>query len=193
MSAAVAAGAVNNNYGAAGVCPDCTILPVMVFPPGEITTDMSTVAAGIYWAADNGADIISMSLAGPETTPTLTAAVDYAIAKGAVVVAAAANQGEVVDCSAPLANPCATTPMYPAFINGVISVAAANPSRNFYSWSSRWAGVKVSAPGCNITVNHAEELVFYCGTSSATPVVADAPRRLTMAGDQERASEVSTR
>jgi subtilisin family serine protease len=171
MSATVAAGAADNGIGAAGVCPRCVVLPVMVFEPGKETGSLSTIAAGIVWAADNGADVISLSLGGPTSSTALSDAVNYAASRGAVVVAAAGNYGEQTNCAA---SPCATTPLFPAALPGVISVAAANEVRSLYSWSSRWQGMDLSAPGCNIAVDQTAATVWYCGTSSATPFVAGA-------------------
>jgi len=56
------------------------------------------VAYGIWYVADlaetlDGPVIISMSLGGPEPSPMIEAAIDYAISKGVVVVASAGNEG----------------------------------------------------------------------------------------------------
>jgi subtilisin family serine protease len=92
-----------------GVAPDVTIIPVKVladysFPkwseyPGHnivFGTD-KMVAAGIRYAADLAEDyspmIITMSLGGPEPSVEIKAAIDYAIGKGVIVVAAAGNAG----------------------------------------------------------------------------------------------------
>ena len=57
---------------------------------------MAAVAQGITWAADHGARVISMSLAGSAGYSTLQSAVQYAHNKGAVLVAAAGNYGSSV-------------------------------------------------------------------------------------------------
>jgi len=92
-----------------GVAPDVTIIPVKVladysFPkwseyPGHdivFGTD-KMVAAGIRYAADLAEDyspmIITMSLGGPESSEEIEDAIDYAISKGVIVVAAAGNAG----------------------------------------------------------------------------------------------------
>jgi len=92
-----------------GIAPDATIIPVKVLSnyvlPGYAEgkklvfgTDLA-VAAGIYYATDlklKGCSpmVISMSLGGPEPTATIEDAVDYAIANGLIVVAAAGNAGD---------------------------------------------------------------------------------------------------
>ena len=64
---------------------------------GKILTDGgvgydSQIADGIRWAADNGANVINMSLGGTGTcSQTFQDAIDYAWGKNVVVVAAAGN------------------------------------------------------------------------------------------------------
>jgi len=170
MSAQVAAGAVNNALGAAGTCPGCTILPVMVFNPtmSQPTTSNSMVAAGIRWAVDNGADVVNLSLGGESNTPELTGAVEYADSRGVLVVASAGNSG--------YCNPqpsCWDSPRYPAAIPQVLSVAAGNAFGGLYGYSSRWPGVKVIAPGSNRAQHPVSNtFVWYQGTSSAAPFVS---------------------
>jgi subtilisin family serine protease len=123
------------------------------------TGDTALVAAGVVRAADAGARVISMSLGGPADDQTLDAAVAYALGKGAIVVAAAGNNG-------------ASTPFYPAAIPGVVSVAATDAADHLYSWSNFGSWVAVAAPGCNPAPASTGDYVMFCGTSSATPVVA---------------------
>jgi subtilisin family serine protease len=100
-----------------------------------------------------------MSLGGPTDEETLDQAVAYALARGAILVAAAGNAGT-------------STPFYPAAIPGVISVAASDQSDRLYAWSSFGDTVDVAAPGCNPAPSSTGGYVQFCGTSSATPVVA---------------------
>jgi subtilisin family serine protease len=100
-----------------------------------------------------------MSLGGAGTTQTLTDAVDYAARKGVVLVAAAGNSG-----SAELT--------YPAAYPDVLSVAGTTESGALYGWSNYGSWVQVAAPGCNTAPWNDGGYVNFCGTSSATPVVA---------------------
>ena len=106
--AGIAAAATNNGIGVAGTAPDASIMPVRVLNADGEASD-AEVIAGIKHAADNGADVINMSLGGapiigeaPPLNEELVAAVDYAYAKGVVIVAAAGNE-TIPLCSYPAA------------------------------------------------------------------------------------------
>ncbi len=156
--AGIIAARTDNHEGIAGVCWACSILPIKVLD-ADGTGDTAVVAAGIVKAADAGARVISMSLGGPADDATLDQAVAYAVSKGAILVAAAGNNGSA-------------TPFYPAAIQGVIGVAAADESDHPYPWSNVGGWVQVAAPGCNPAPSSAGGYVVFCGTSSATPLVA---------------------
>jgi subtilisin family serine protease len=92
------AAAADNGVGVAGVAPGAKVMPVKSLDDGSGTTE--EIAAGIRWAVDHGADVINMSLGGLPGTDLLTVvgldgawteAVDYAVSRGVVVVAAAGN------------------------------------------------------------------------------------------------------
>ena len=90
MMASLAAARIDNALGIAGACGRCSILPVRVTNEAGYAR-WSETSAGIVWAADHGARVISISLAGPQFSPVLEAAVVYAQVKGALVVAGAGN------------------------------------------------------------------------------------------------------
>jgi len=148
----------NNGIGIAGVCWKCEIMPVKVLDYSGSGTD-SWVASGITWAVDHGADVINMSLGGPDPSTTLQDAVDYALANGVVVVAAAGNDG-------------VTALNYPAAYSGVISVGAVDASNTRYPWSNYGSWVQVDAPGCTNSTTIGSAYGSFCGTSAATPFVA---------------------
>jgi subtilisin family serine protease len=156
--AGVIAALANNGIGGAGVCAACSILPIKVMGSNG-NGDLATVAAGIVKAADMHARVIDLSLGGPQGLDALQQAVAYAIGKGSVVVAAAGNSG-------------LTTPFFPANYPGVISVAGSNQSDHLYSWSEHGPWIAVSAPGCNVAPLLHGGYGNFCGTSSATPLVA---------------------
>src|SRR5439155_14452806 len=120
--------------------------------------DDTLIAAGIVWAVDHGAQVINLSLGGPATSESLSAAIGYAAAKNVIVVGAAGNSGT-------------TTPFYPAADPRVLSVAATTVADRRYSWSNFGSWVNVTAPGCNVAPLLAGGYGWFCGTSSATPPV----------------------
>lgn len=156
--AGVIAARTNNLVGAAGVCWTCSMMPVKVLDStGSGAT--STIATGIVWAIDHGARVLNMSFGSPGKSSTMQSAISYASKKGAVLAAAAGNSG--VD-----------TPFYPAAYSNVIGVSATNEADARYSWSNYGDWVQVAAPGCNTAPNLGGGYVEFCGTSSATPIVA---------------------
>lgn len=152
--AGVIAARAGNRIGAAGYCPGCAIMPVKVLDSGGHGSS-DRIAAGIDWATNHGAAVINLSLVLTVSDPGVSNAIANAVAHGVLVVASAGNDG-------------GTQPRYPAADPGVISVAAADPSRNIYSWSTTGAWVGVAAPGCNETGTTAHTFAEFCGTSSAT-------------------------
>nr|WP_245838792.1 S8 family peptidase [Marininema halotolerans] len=150
----------NNNEGIAGIAPEVTIYAVKVLG-ADGSGDNETVAKGIQDAADAGASVISLSLGSPEKSQVVEDAVNYASEKGAVVVAAAGNDGS-------------STPSYPGGSEKAIGVGATDQNdakADFSNYGADW--VDVAAPGVDIlsTVpgGKYEEM---SGTSMATPHVA---------------------
>jgi len=135
-----------------GAAPDATLLPVRVYdyPATDGITaprqplSAGGIAQGIRWAADHGADVITVAISSAPDVEGIGEqrdAVRYALAKDAVVVAAAGNSPE----GAPI-----TMPRYPAAFPGVIGVAAVNPSGSVDDYSIHGPHVDVAAPGQNI-------------------------------------------
>jgi thermitase len=156
--AGIIAARSNNLQGMAGICWFCSVMPVKVLDASG-SGDDTAVAAGIVWAADHGADVINLSLGAPGQTPELTAALTYAAGKGVVVIAAAGNSGT-------------TVPFFPAADVSVLSVAGTTTLDRPYTWSNYGPWVDVTAPGCNIAPLLRGGYGGFCGTSSATPIVA---------------------
>jgi len=133
--ASIAAAVTNNSEGLAGVSWGARIMPVKVLD-ADGNGFVSDVADGIRWAADQGADIINLSLGTSEASFTLQDAVNYAYNAGALLVAAAGNQYQE-------GNP--TT--YPAAYDHVLAVAATDDHDNHASYSNSGSYVDVAAPG----------------------------------------------
>ena len=142
-----------------GVAHGARILPVKVLgDDGAGYTDW--VANGIIWAADQGADVINLSLGGPESSSVLTAAIDRARSLGVTVIAAAGNSGTV-------------TPFYPAATPGVIAVSAVDEAKRRAGFSNYGSSVDLAAPGVDIVSTWTSgRFVYLSGTSMASPHVA---------------------
>lgn len=98
--AGIAAAATGNGVGIAGGAPGARLMPVRVLDEAGGDDDDGTITEGIRWAAEQGADVINLSL-GEEGLGdrlsrggALNAAIRAASAEGAVVVAAAGNEGQ---------------------------------------------------------------------------------------------------
>jgi thermitase len=157
--AGIAAAITDNGVGVAGLGYNCNIMNVKVL--GDSGSGYySWIANGIIWAADNGANVISMSIGGTTPSTTLKNAVDYAWSKGVVVVAAAGNNAT-------------NAAFYPAFYANCIAVAATDPSDIKASFSNYGSWVDVAAPGVDIfsTLNQGQ-YGYKSGTSMSAPLVA---------------------
>ena len=127
----------------------------------------SWIAQGIVWAADNGADVINLSLGGEVDDPFLEDACRYAYERGAVIAAAAGNESSAV--------------LFPAAYDAyVLAVTASDYDDAVAGFSNSGPAVDVAAPGVYIfsTVPryYAGEgnppYRFATGTSQAAPHVA---------------------
>jgi type VII secretion-associated serine protease mycosin len=157
--AGIIAARVDNGRGIAGAAPGVRIMPVRVLDARGSGVS-SNVAAGIIWAADHGARVISLSLGGGPS-PGMQIAIQYALTKNAVVLAAAGNSG--ADDNAPV---------YPAAYPEAIAVGAFAENLTRASFSNTGAYVDVSAPGNNILSTWSSSSNSYAiasGTSMATP------------------------
>jgi hypothetical protein len=168
----------DNGIAGAGVCPHCRILPVKVLDRSG-SGAYSTIAAGITWAVDHGADVLNLSLGGPADQRVLRDAVAYAVGKGVLVVAAAGNDG-------------VSTRQFPAGIPSVLAVAAATSTGSRYAWSNHGPWVDIAAPGCNVAQRRDGKVGWFCGTSSATPFVAGVAGLLRALTPQPTAGQIRT-
>lgn len=156
--AGIAAAALNNEQGAAGICAQCSILPVKVLDSGNKGT-WGTVAAGIYFAVDNGARVINLSLGATVSSRTLENAIQYAQEHDVLVVASAGNAGS-------------TTPFYPAALPYVVAVGATADQDVLWPLSNTGEHIDLTAPGVRIysTYNNLGYATM-SGTSMAAPFV----------------------
>ncbi|MGD9636292.1 MAG: S8 family serine peptidase [Pirellulales bacterium] len=155
----------DNGSGSTGVAPDATIMPVRVLGSDGSGTE-SAVAAGIRYAAQNGADIINLSLGGSYSS-VIYAAIQFAQSLNVLVVAAAGNES-----AATPSNPARAS----ATLNNVISVGAYNSSGTIASFSNdvgTSGAIQVDAPGVNVYSSYfSGRYATFSGTSMAAPHVA---------------------
>jgi subtilisin family serine protease len=163
MTAGVIAATPDNAKGIAGVCFDVTLVPYQVFQYEGADAGYaydSDIIDAIRMAADSGCRVINLSLGGPTYNTAVNSAVQYAIGKGCLVIAAAGNSSN-------------STLQYPASYPGVVSVAAHDSTGSRSSFSTYNSLVDVSAPGSAVEVpNKSGGYELANGTSFASPYVA---------------------
>lgn len=205
--ASLAAGSVTNSEGIAGAGGDAQLLVVQAGGADGSFTDVQEAAAIVY-AVDRGAKILNLSLGGPDSSPTERRAIDYAVGKGALLVAAIGNSH---DDGNPVQYPAAL--LQPVGSNGVggsgLSVGASTPAGTRASFSSTGSHLSLLAPGVavlgavastsppdrypRVTLpGSAAGLYGYgSGTSFATPQVAGAAALVWAANPALAAQDVA--
>ncbi len=139
----------NNGVGTAGMAYNVRLMPVKVIQglwdeifdsPNGGTDDV--VARGIRYAADNGANVINLSIGREEGGPAtvVTEAVRYAVSRGSFVVAATGNTRAEGNSANRLAVPAPD-------IDGFVSVAGVGRSLDVAYYSTSGNFVELSAPG----------------------------------------------
>lgn len=162
--AGVVAANGDNGEGVVGVCWRCTVLPIKVLGPRGRGSD-ATIATGIRLAVDQGARVIGMSLGGPEESRVLRDAVDYAVSRNVLLIAASGNDGT-----------SGTTLNYPAAFPNVLAVSATDSRDQVTQFSTTGDFVDIAGPGTNIlstfwSPQSGDTYATASGTSEATPIV----------------------
>ncbi len=163
--AGIVAAVANNTIGVAGVAPRCKIMAVKVSEADA--TDPSTGDPyvvygfeGIIYAANHGARVINCSWGGVGYSQYEQDVIDYATAEGALVVAAAGNDGS-------------TEYQTPAYYDNVLSVAATDSGDLATYFTNYSYNVSVSAPGLGIWSTYGTDTYAQLsGTSMASPCAA---------------------
>ena len=154
----IAAAETNNSEGVAGVCWNCTVMPVKCLDD-EGYGSWTSVALSVRYAADNGADIISLSLGDESSSSLMEDAVNYAHDKGVIIFASAGNNNN-------------DDLYYPAYYDNVISVTASNSAdgKAYFSTYGYWTDI--AAPGVGIYSTVLNSYAYKSGTSMSCPFVA---------------------
>jgi len=153
-----------------GVAPECSLIAVRVLATMKDGDQLvgagivDNINNGIKWAADNGADVINMSLGIRHTGGGLPHqdVVRYALSKNITVVAASGNDGT-------------EERYYPGALKGVFAIGATDNDGALAQFTSYGAPITAVAPGTRIYSSFAQHrYAFASGTSQASPFVAAA-------------------
>ncbi len=191
----IIASATHNDAGSVGMAHNVSIMTLKANALFVGVFFSDTLEYSIYYAVDNGADVINMSLGGGGFPPYADA-LDYAEEQGVVVVAASGNNS-------------ASTVSYPAAYETVIAVGAVNPDNSRSDYSNYGSALDFVAPvgdyslmwhetltcqgtgGCNENSDlTAYSMRFGAGTSYASPQVAGAVALIKGVNPDFSASEV---
>jgi major intracellular serine protease len=158
--------ATKNNNGVVGVAPEANLLIVKVLDKNG-SGQYGWIINGINYAVEQKADIISMSLGGPEDLPELHEAIQKAVSRNILVICAAGNEGDGVDSTDEFD--------YPGCYNEVISVGAIDLERHSSNFTNSNNEVDLVGPGEKIISTYLDgKYATFSGTSMATPHVAGA-------------------
>jgi len=157
--AGIIAASPNSYSGLIGLADSSQLMNVKVANDDGFC-NAATIAKGILWAVENGANVINISLVINKPSLELEDAVNYAWDNGVVVVAAAGNSFN-------------SAPTYPASYPNTIAVAATDTNDRVPSWSNRGEWVDVAAPGVAIySAAPKEGSAWKSGTSQAAALVS---------------------
>ena len=129
--------AANNDIGMVGVCPKAKVMPIKVLN-SKGSGSLLDVAKGVMWAADHGADIITMSLGSPIKVQEVRKAIQYAASKGIPTFVAAGNAGNTKEI------------FYPANYPETIAIGAIDQNFNRAKFSNTGSQLDFMAPGVDI-------------------------------------------
>jgi len=173
---AVASLIAGSGPGFRGAAPGASLFVADVYGTTPAGGSALAVARALGWLVQSRAPVINISLVGPPNA-LLEAAVDAAIARGHLVVAAVGNDGP------------AAAPLYPAAYPGVVAVTGVDVRRQVLPEAGRGPQVAFAAPGSDMLAASLDGGVARVrGSSFAAPLVAGRLARLVSTPDPAAAS-----
>lgn len=159
--AGILAAEQNNNIGISGIAPSVSIIPLRAFDATGNGED-DDISAAIIYAADHGINVLNLSFGDYYYSPLMKDAIEYALSRGVVCVAASGNNG-------------GTTNHYPSNYDNIISVGMTSEDDYVHPFSTGGSRISMCAPGVGILTTSIGNLYkSVTGTSSAAPHVAAA-------------------
>lgn len=142
------------------MAPGAKIMPLKAFA-ADGSSDLFNIVRAIYYAADHGANVISMSFEITQSSPALQKAIQYALGKNVAIVAASGNDGQQML-------------VYPAAYNNVIGVGSTSNTDAKSAFTNFGTNaIYVAAPGEGvITTYPGGNYAAGWGTSFSAPLVA---------------------
>jgi len=160
MVAGVIGAIKDNAKGIAGIAQNVKLLVIKANTPNEGSFQDSSIIEGIYYAVDHGADIINLSLGGPNANPLTQTAIRYALDHNVIVIAACGNDGD-------------DGLIYPASFPEAVSVSAVTSDRLVADYSNHNDEVDIAAPGSEIVTTAMDNgYASVSGTSFAAPQIS---------------------
>lgn len=158
---AVASLIAGTNEITPGVAPASNLIDVRV-ADSEGNSSSFQLAEGIVLAADQGADVINVSMGSLGNSPIVKNAVEYAYENGSVVVASSGNEG-------------LTQPSFPAAYEQVYAVGAVDREGALVDFSNTGENLDLTAPGLEVYAAWTDDrYIEFSGTSASAPYVSAA-------------------
>ncbi len=161
------------------VAPTAKIMPLKAFR-ADGSSNLSDIIRAIYYGADHGANVISMSFSMGQSSPGLQAAIQYALGKNVAIIASSGNDGLKIL-------------VYPASYGGVLGIGSSTSADLRSAFSNFGSGVVTfAAPGEGvITTFPGGNYAAGWGTSFSTPMVAGAAALVLQARPASKPGDIT--
>src|SRR6478736_6659285 len=161
------------------VAPTAKIMPLKAFR-ADGSSNLSDIIRAIYYGADHGANVISMSFSMAQPSPGLQAAVQYALNKNVIMIASSGNDG-------------IKTLVYPASYGGVQGIGSSTNTDLRSTFSNFGSGVVTfAAPGEGVVTTYpGSNYAAGWGTSFSTPMVAGAAALVLQARPASKPGDIT--